>query len=107
MRHLAVNPIKGMRLSLRMVRDLAEAAGVDSVSAIAGRPATRSTVAVGGAVDTPVADPSQGARCRCRPAPPTPWNRTITPHRRFAMRSTALATSRRSRTPPAARSTTS
>ncbi len=35
MRNLAANPVKGMRLSLRMVRNIAEAAGVDSVSAVA------------------------------------------------------------------------
>src|SRR5690606_15031835 len=29
------------------------------------------------------------------PAPPTPWNKTVTPHRRFAMRSTALANLKR------------
>ena len=89
MRHLAMSPIKGMRLSLRMIRHLAEAAGVDSVSAIAGqaRDALKS-VAVGGAVDTP--EPTHRVRIPLSPAPPTPFNRTITPHRRFAMRSTAL-----------------
>jgi diacylglycerol O-acyltransferase / wax synthase len=89
MRHLATSPIKGMRLSLRMIRHLAEAAGVDSVSAIAGqaRDALKS-VAVGGAVDTP--EPTHRVRIPLSPAPPTPFNRTITPHRRFAMRSTAL-----------------
>jgi diacylglycerol O-acyltransferase len=88
-RHLAVNPVKGMRLSLRMLRNLAEAAGVDSVSAIASqaRDALKS-VAIGGAVDTP--EPVHRVRIPISPAPPTPFNRSITPHRRFAMRSTAL-----------------
>ncbi len=90
MRNLALNPVKGMRLSLRMVRNLAEAAGVDSVSAVAGqaRDALKS-LALGGATDTP--EPVSRVRIPLSPAPPTPFNRAITPHRRFAMRSTALA----------------
>ena len=89
MRHLAANPVKGMRLSLRMVRNLAEAAGVDSLSAVAAqaRDALKS-VAIGGAVDTP--EPVHRVRLPLSPAPPTPFNRAVTPHRRFAMRSTAL-----------------
>jgi WS/DGAT/MGAT family acyltransferase len=89
MRNLAANPVKGMRLSLRMLRNLAEAAGVDSVSAVAAqaRDALKS-VAIGGAVDTP--EPVQRVRIPLSPAPPTPFNRAVTPHRRFAMRSTAL-----------------
>ena len=54
MRNLALNPVKGMRLSLRMVRNFAEAAGVDSVSAIAGQARDLlKSMAVGGQVDTP------------------------------------------------------
>ncbi len=89
MRNLAANPVKGMRLSLRMVRNIAEAAGVDSVSAIASqaRDALKS-IALGGAIDTP--EPVHRVRIPLSPAPPTPFNRAITPHRRFAMRSTAL-----------------
>ncbi len=89
MRHLASNPIKGMRLSLRMVRNLAEAAGIDSVSAVAAqaRDALKA-VALGGSVDTP--EPVHRVRIPLSPAPPTPFNRAVTPHRRFAMRSTAL-----------------
>ncbi len=89
MRNLAANPVKGMRLSLRMLRNLAEAAGVDSVSAVAAqaRDALKS-VAIGGAIDTP--EPVHRVRIPLSPAPPTPFNRAVTPHRRFAMRSTAL-----------------
>ncbi len=89
MRNLAINPVKGMRLSLRMLRNLAEAAGVDSVSAIAAqaRDALKS-VAIGGAIDTP--EPVHRVRIPLSPAPPTPFNRAVSPHRRFAMRSTAL-----------------
>ncbi len=89
MRNLALNPVKGMRLSLRMVRNFAEAAGVDSVSAIAGQARDLlKSMAVGGQVETP--EPAHRVRIPLSPAPPTPFNRAITPHRRFAMRSTAL-----------------
>ena len=89
MRNLAVNPVKATRLSLRMLRNFAEAAGVGSVSAIASqaRDALES-VALGGGIDTP--EPVHRVRIPLSPAPPTPFNRAITPHRRFAMRSTAL-----------------
>jgi diacylglycerol O-acyltransferase len=89
MRNLAANPVKSMRLSLRLLRNLAEAAGVDSVSAVAAqaRDALKS-VALGGAIDTP--EPVHRIRIPLSPAPPTPFNRAVTPHRRFAMRSTAL-----------------
>jgi WS/DGAT/MGAT family acyltransferase len=89
MHNLAVNPVKGMRLSLRMVRNFAEAAGVNSVSAVASqaRDALKS-MALGGAIDTP--EPVHRVRIPLSPAPPTPFNRAVTPHRRFAMRSTAL-----------------
>jgi len=89
MRHLATNPVKGMRLSLRMVRNVAEAAGITSLSAAVSQ--TREllkSMAIGGEVDT--VDESRRVTIPLSPAPPTPWNRTITPHRRFAMRSTAL-----------------
>ena len=89
MRNLAMNPVKGMRLSLRLLRNFAEAAGVDSVSAVAAqvRDGLKS-VALGGAMDTP--EPVHRVRIPLSPAPPTPFNRAVTPHRRFAMRSTAL-----------------
>ncbi len=38
---------------------------------------------------------SASRRCRPPPAPPTPWNKAITPHRRFAMRTTSLANIKR------------
>jgi WS/DGAT/MGAT family acyltransferase len=90
MRNLALNPVKGMRLSLRMLRSLAAAAGVDSVSSAASlaRDALKQ-LALGGDVDTP--EPVHRVRIPLSPAPPTPFNRAITPHRRFAMRSTALS----------------
>jgi WS/DGAT/MGAT family acyltransferase len=90
MRNLALNPVKSMRLSLRLLRSIAAAAGVDSVSSAASqaRDALKQ-LALGGDVDTP--EPAHRVRIPLSPAPPTPFNRAITPHRRFAMRSTALA----------------
>ncbi len=88
-RNLAANPLKGMRLSLRMVRNLAEAAGIDSVSAAAAQARDLlKSIAPGGATVTP--EPVHRVRIPLSPAPSTPFNRAITPHRRFAMRSTAL-----------------
>jgi len=91
MKHLATNPVKGARLSLRLVRNLAEAAGVDSVSSAAAqaRDALKA-IATGGGGGDQLPEPVDRTSIPLSPAPPTPWNRTITPHRRFAMRSTAL-----------------
>ncbi len=91
LQHLATNPVKGARLSLRLVRNLAEAAGVDSVSSAAAqaRDALKA-IATGGGGGDQLPEPVDRTSIPLSPAPPTPWNRTITPHRRFAMRTTAL-----------------
>ncbi|MGA9277947.1 WS/DGAT/MGAT family O-acyltransferase [Ilumatobacter sp.] len=87
--HLVKNPVKAARLQLKVVRQLAEAAGVDSVSGAASqaRDAIKSLV-------TPGDDRSRSAEdsvsIPLSPAPPTPWNASVTPNRRFAMRSVAL-----------------
>ena len=90
MNHLAVNPVKGMRLSLRVVRDLADVAGITSVSsmATATRDALKSVVGGGGPSDR---EGSTRVNIPLSPAPPTRWNKIITQHRRFAMRSASLA----------------
>ena len=77
------NPAKAARTQLRLVREYAEAAGLESVGAVAGRAgsAIRSMVAPG---DGPQVNLPMSA------APPTPWNRLVTAHRRFAMRSASL-----------------
>lgn len=87
-RNLAMNPVKGMRLQLRLVRQLAEAAGVTSVSTAAAQAAAllKNVASRGGT--TP--DNERRVSLPLTPAPPTPWNKTITPHRRFAMRSASL-----------------
>ena len=88
-KHLLTNPVKGMRLSLRMVRSIAEAAGIDSVQSVATQARNNlRTLAGGDAGDDD--DHAQRVAIPLSPAPPTPWNKRITAHRRFAMRSTAL-----------------
>ena len=85
MANLVRNPVKALRLQLRLVRDLTAAAGITSVSTAAQQ--------AGAAVKSLVA-PGDGPRVSLpiSPAPSTPWNRTVTAHRRFAMRSTSLTT---------------
>lgn len=84
--NLARNPIKAMRTQLRLARTAAQALGIADVSGAAStasdllrRAAGRGTTDNRPRISLPVT-----------PAPPTPWNRTITPHRRFAMRTTSL-----------------
>ena len=81
--NLVRNPVKAARTQLRLVREFAESAGLTSVGAIARQ--------AGSAIRTIVA-PGDGPRVNLplSPAPPTPWNRSVTAHRRFAMRSSSL-----------------
>ena len=59
--NLVRNPAKAVRTQLRMVRDVAEAAGVTSVGAVARLAGTTvKTIAGGG-------ERSRACRCRCRP----------------------------------------
>lgn len=83
--NLAVNPIKAVGLQTRMLQSLAATAGIDSVSSAAE--ALGATLKRLGKLDTEVVTklPMPTA-----PAPRTPWNKAISPHRRFAMRSVSL-----------------
>ena len=90
--NLVMNPVRGTRLGLKMVRDLADAAGVTSVSGAASR--ARSMLGQIGRQNDPnaTAESSEpGVHIPLSPAPPTPWNKSVGPHRRFAMRSASLA----------------
>jgi diacylglycerol O-acyltransferase / wax synthase len=90
-RHLVTNPVKAARLQLKIVRQLAEAAGVDSVSGAASqaRDAIKAIArSTSGQSDPPSTETS--VSIPLSPAPPTPWNASVTPNRRFAMRSVAL-----------------
>jgi len=82
---LTGNPFRAMRVQARIVGRLADAAGIHSVSTAAA--------AAGGAVKR-VARLGVPRRPRISlpqtSAPSTPWNKTITGHRRFAMRTTSL-----------------
>jgi WS/DGAT/MGAT family acyltransferase len=88
--NLAHNPIKALRVQARIVRELADSAGITSVSGAAAR---------AGALVKRLAQPGGDGRPRVllpvTSAPPTPWNKTITAHRRFAMRTASLDDVRR------------
>ncbi|KZS60720.1 WS/DGAT/MGAT family O-acyltransferase [Mycobacterium ostraviense] len=86
--HLARNPFLAMRVQARIVGRLADAAGIHSVSSAASR--------AGDAVKwaAQLSLRNRGSRPNVSlpaiTAPPTPWNKTISAHRRFAMRTTSL-----------------
>jgi diacylglycerol O-acyltransferase len=82
---LARNPVKALRLQARIVRQVADAAGVTSVSSAASQAgaAIKALARLGRADGPTISLPTTQA-------PPTPWNKPITGHRRFAMRTTSL-----------------
>lgn len=83
---LAANPVKAMRLQLRLGQTVADMVGASGVGHAAAR-LRRSIRRMGN--DGPTRpDNEKRVRLPLSPAPATPWNRTITAHRRFAMRST-------------------
>jgi diacylglycerol O-acyltransferase / wax synthase len=83
--NLASHPVNAMRVQTRIVRHLANAAGINSV---------QSAAAATGAGIKGIARLGSGKRTNLplpiTSAPPTPWNKTITGHRRFAMRTASL-----------------
>ncbi len=83
---LVANPLKAMRLQLRLGQNLADMVGATGV----GEAAAKARDSVRRLIRADVQAPENERRVRLplSPAPPTPWNRTITAHRRFAMRST-------------------
>lgn len=95
-RNIALNPLRGMRLGLGMVRDVADAAGVASVSDAVST-ARKQLGAIGRRNDPSHASENDGASVSIplSSAPPTPWNNSVTPHRRFAMRSMQLSNLKR------------
>jgi diacylglycerol O-acyltransferase len=91
-RRLASNPAKAARLSLRVVRNAASATGLTSVSGVANRAREMIAAAAGRSEQShSVSDQLRKVVLPVTPAPPTPWNRSVGPHRRFAMRTTELA----------------
>ena len=94
--NLVANPVKATRLSLRVVRNMAEAAGLNTFSGVVAR--SRELIAsTAGRSDEAeaVADQIRRVTMPVTPAPPTPWNKSVGPHRRFAMRSTSLSNIKR------------
>lgn len=90
--HLAMNPVKAARLQLRLVRNFAEEAGLDSLSGVAARSRQVLANAVGRSEQSQALDEQLGRiSLPTVQAPHTPWNKSIGPHRRFAMRSESLA----------------
>ena len=88
--NLLRNPAKAARVQIRIVRDFADAAGITSVGAAARQAgALIKTLAAPGADDRPRFSLPVTA------APPTPWNKSVTAHRRFAMRSVSLSNLKR------------
>lgn len=82
--NLIRNPVKALRTQLRIVRDFTAAAGITSVSSAAQQAGAAIKALTGPSDDPRVSTPLS-------PAPPTPWNRSITAHRRFAMRATKVS----------------
>ncbi len=85
LKRLAKNPFMAVKAQARMLRTVAKAIGIADVSGAASFARDAVYRLLGRAkTDQPwVAMP-------LTPAPPTPWNKSITPHRRFAMRTTSL-----------------
>jgi WS/DGAT/MGAT family acyltransferase len=86
---LAANPVKAMRLQLRLGQALADMVGASGVGQAAAQ--LRRSVRRVGRSESARPDNERRVRLPLSPAPPTPWNRTITAHRRFAMRSTWIS----------------
>jgi diacylglycerol O-acyltransferase / wax synthase len=83
--HLARHPFRAMGVQARIVGQLADTAGIHGLSSAAGQ---------AGAAVKWVAQRGRSNRLNISlpaiTAPPTPWNKTITAHRRFAVRTTSL-----------------
>jgi len=86
---IAADPVKALRLSLRVGQGIAGSLGVPSLEDGVRR-VRRTLRSVSRRVDPE--SPVSRVRLPLTPGPPTPWNRSITAHRRFAMRSVPLDT---------------
>jgi len=88
---IAGNPAKAARLQLRLVRNLARAAGLTNLGDLADR-SRQLIAAAAGRGEQAEALTAQLRRVSMpiTPAPATPWNRSVGPHRRLALRSASL-----------------
>lgn len=82
--NLAGHPVKALRVQTRLVRQVADATGIDGLGSAVGKAGSLLKAAAGLSKTRPKIPLPTSA------APPTPWNKTITGHRRFAMRTTSL-----------------
>ena len=83
------NPLRAVRVQARVVRHVADAAGISSLGGLA----TKADAAVERIARRRSGEQPSARQVRtrpARPAPPTPWNKAIGPHRRFVMRSASL-----------------
>ncbi|MEP6389003.1 MAG: wax ester/triacylglycerol synthase family O-acyltransferase [Halioglobus sp.] len=94
MKNLAVNPFRGARLSLNLVRGFADTAGITSVSGMA-KQARSMLGSAAKRLDPTRAHEGPRVKLPFTTAPPTPWNKSVTPHRRFAMRRASLSNLKR------------
>jgi len=79
------NPARTFRTEMRIVRDVANAIGLTSVSSAASQAAKAvKRLSAPRSGEPRVALPTT-------PAPSTPWNKSITQHRRFAIRTSSLS----------------
>lgn len=90
---LAVNPVRALRLQLRVAQGVADSVGFQPASQIT-RQVRRTVRAITRRPDDEHPSAEERVRLPLTPAPPTPWNKSITAHRRFAMRSAPLDTLR-------------
>ncbi len=94
--HLLMNPVKAARLSLKMVRNLAESAGLNSLGEVAARSRDAITSTAGRSEQAAnLSEQVRRIRMPLSSAPPTPWNKSVGPDRRFAMRSESLSNIKR------------
>ena len=91
LQRLVANPVKGVRAQLRLVRNVAAALGLTNMSRMASqaRDLIKSVAGFGVAEAT---DNERRIQLPITPAPGTPWNKSITARRGFAMRGTSLET---------------
>ena len=90
---LVADPVRALRLQLRVAQGVADSVGFRPASQIT-RQVRRTVRAVTRRPDEEHPTAEQRVKLPLTPAPPTPWNKTITAHRRFAMRSASLDTLR-------------
>lgn len=86
--NLLMNPMRQMRLTMNMVSEFANAAGFEGLGTAidqSGNTFRAATRRIGRSSRS-----GPNVSLPTGPAPPTPWNKSVSPHRRFAMRTASL-----------------